>query len=103
IRPAIRKELTEARLRSILAENFENVSSDSSGFHATFGALAALTVQLEGKDLLVETKMNPKVPIEVAQATVQRYNRFLEAATGYTAKERSSKLKKAHAQAGGGD
>ncbi len=102
IRPAVRRELTEARLRAILEEIFEGVTPDGPGFRASYGALAALTVRLEGKDLVVETQMNPKVPIEVAQATIQRYNRFLETATGYTAKERSSKLKKAAHSAGPG-
>jgi hypothetical protein len=103
IRPTARKLLTEARLRALLEEQFENVTVEGAVFRASYGALAVLRVQLEGKDLVVETQMNPKVPIEVAQATIQRYNRFLEAATGYNAKERSSKLKKAAAQAGGGD
>ncbi len=38
--------------------------------------------------------MNPKVPEEVARETIARYNRFLEEATGFSAKERAKRLRK---------
>ena len=61
---------------------------------ASYGALSRLTVRPSGKELHVETVMEPKVAPEVAAETVRRYNRFLEAATGFTAKERAKRLRK---------
>jgi hypothetical protein len=46
--------------------------------------------------------MNPKVPEDVQRDTISRYNRFLEAATGYSAKERARKLRKSAGEAPAG-
>lgn len=61
----------------------------------TFGALSRLTARAAGKDLAIETQMDPKVTPEVAADTIRRYNTFLEAATGFTSKERAKRLRKA--------
>lgn len=61
----------------------------------SYGALAGMKVWADGKELAVEVTMNPKVEEAVAQETIRRYNRFLEDVTGYSAKERASRLRKA--------
>ncbi len=55
-------------------------------------AIKELRVRTDGRSLMVETLMDPKVPGEQQMATIKAYNRFLELATGLTAKERAKKL-----------
>jgi hypothetical protein len=73
---------------------FENVAVDGQSVSARYGAIESIRVWAEGRALAVEVRTDPKVAAEVAQATVQRYNRFLEEATGYSAKERARRLRK---------
>ncbi len=64
-----------------------------------FGAIERLVARPVGAELEVDMRMNPKVPDEVAAETIRRYNAFLEAVTGYTAKERASRLRKSAGEA----
>ena len=74
---------------------FEGISRNGEKVAGKYGAIAAIEVSAVGRKLLVEVRMDPKVPIEVAQETIRRYNRFLEETTGYSAKERAKRIKKA--------
>ena len=85
-----------------MASNFEKATRTGDAVTASFGAIDRLVARADGKGLSVDVTMNPKVPVEVAAETVQHYNRFLEAVTGYTAKERAKRLRKS-ATAGPGD
>ena len=85
--------LSPQALQAILTEVFGSARVEPGGLHATFGALKDLTVAVQGKGLEVRTLMDPSVPPEVQAETVRRYNRFLEQATGYTAKERAKRVK----------
>lgn len=67
---------------------------------ARYGAIDSLTVRPGKGELLVELRMNPQVPNDVAAETIRRYNRFLETLTGYSAKERAKKAQKAAKGAG---
>ncbi|MCI4351045.1 MAG: DUF5611 family protein [Thermoplasmata archaeon] len=95
VKATARRGLTPESLKAICSTHFENVRRDGVKVSATWGAIAGLSVWPDGKELAVELVMNPKVPVEVAQETIRRYNRFLEAATGFTSKERSKRLQKA--------
>jgi hypothetical protein len=95
VKATVRRGLTPESLAALCASHFENVRQEGPKVSATYGAIASLVVWPEGKELAVEVAMNPKVPEEVAQETIRRYNRFLEAATGFTSKERSKRLQKA--------
>lgn len=87
--------LEGGRLRAMMEEVFGNVSEEGGALVSSFGALAKLTVIWDGGDALrVETRMDPKVPPDVAQRTIKAYNTFLEKATGFTAKERARRLQK---------
>ena len=61
----------------------------------SYGAFARLAVWLDKKKLYVDSESNKGVADEVVLDTNKRYRVFLEEATGYTAKERLAKAKKA--------
>lgn len=84
------------KIEDILRDVFGKFQKMEDGSYETsFGALARLYVKIKDKNtLLVETTMNPKVEENVASETIKKYNIFLEAATGFTAKERSKRLQK---------
>jgi hypothetical protein len=92
-------DLAPERLRPVLEELFGPVRTEGAVLHASYGAIRDLLVSPEGKEVDVHTVMDPKVPAEVQAETVRRYNVFLERVTGFSAKERASRMRKA-AQAG---
>ncbi|MGA8664426.1 MAG: DUF5611 family protein [Thermoplasmata archaeon] len=94
VRTSHRANLQPASLERILTVHFEGVGGSGEERTASWGALSRLVVRADGKELAVEVTMNPKVPEEVARETIARYNRFLEEATGFSAKERAKRLRK---------
>ncbi|MCI4319248.1 MAG: DUF5611 family protein [Thermoplasmata archaeon] len=102
VKSTVRKELTPERLEALCGTHFDTAARDGPKVSTTFGAIAALSVWSEGKELAVEVTMNPKVPEEVARDTIRRYNQFLAAATGFTSKERAKRLQKAAKAAASG-
>lgn len=94
VRLTHRGQLSAESLAAKAREAFGTSAVEGEAVTASFGALTRLTARAAGRELSVETSMDPKVPIEVAAETVRRYNRFLEDATGYTAKERAKRLRK---------
>jgi hypothetical protein len=94
VRASQRKVLTPDGLRSLVAAHFENVEPDGAAVLASFGAVTRLRTWVDGRDLAVDVTMNPKVPEAIAAETIRRYNQFLEAATGFSAKERAKRLRK---------
>lgn len=85
------KNLEGDRLRAIAADAFGAATVDGGKVVASFGAIDKLTAWTDGKQLFVEMTMKTGVPDDLATDTIARNNRFLEAATGYTAKERSKR------------
>ena len=82
-------------LKTLLENHFgTDVEVDDDGWHyVTFGALSPLGVRILSKsEMEISTKSDPEVAPEVAQDTIRRYNRFLEAATGFSSKQRSKRL-----------
>ncbi len=94
VRTTHRINLDPSNLQRAMETNFESVSSNGTRISARYGAIASITVWAEGRELAVDVRMDPKVAVDVAQATVQRYNRFLEETTGYSSKERARRLRK---------
>lgn len=89
------KTLEGGHLKAIMQELFGNVKEEGENLISNFGALDRLSVGWDGKNLLkVETVMNPKVDPAVAGDTIKAYNKFLEAATGMSSKERGKRLQK---------
>ncbi len=84
-------------LKNLLEEHFgTEVAEDDEGWlRVEFGALKPLAVRIVSKsELIVETTSNPGATSEEASETIRRYNRFLEAATGFNSKQRSKRLQK---------
>ena len=102
VRPAQRARLNADGLESLCRELFENVAREDGKIRASFGAIASLGVWPEGRELAVELAMNPNVPDPVQRETIRRYNVFLEQATGFSAKERAKRTRKASTGSGSG-
>jgi hypothetical protein len=88
-------------LRNLMEEHFPtDVQVDGDGWHMVdYGALKPLRVKMLSKmlsksELEVLTVSNPDVPNDVASDSIRRYNKFLEAATGFNSKQRSKRLQK---------
>jgi hypothetical protein len=82
-------------LKGLMEEHFDTtVSVDGDGWHMVeYGALKPLKVKMQSKsELEVLTVSDPEVPNEVASDSIRRYNKFLEAATGFNSKQRSKRL-----------
>ena len=94
MRAGHRARLTPEGLEFTLIQSFGAAERQGDHALARFGAIEEIRVRGERTKLLVELKMNPKVDETIAAETVHRYNRFLESATGYTAKERARRLRK---------
>lgn len=85
------KNLASDSLRTIAAGVFGSAESKDGKVVSSFGAATRVTAWTDGKSLFVDTKMNPQVDNETAGKTISAFNRFLEAATGYTTKERAKR------------
>lgn len=84
-------------LKGLLEEHFDtNVSVEDDGWHMVqYGALKPLKVKmLSNAELEVITEADSSVEPDVARDSVSRYNKFLEAATGFNSKKRSKRLQK---------
>lgn len=94
VRASHRKNLEPGTLSGIVAAHFGAAEANGPRVATRFGAISSMTVGEEAKQLAVEMVMDPKVGDDVARETIARYNKFLEAATGYSAKERAKRLRK---------
>jgi hypothetical protein len=82
-------------LKGLLEEYFGTpVAVDDDGWHIVeYGGLRPLKVKLLSKeDLEVVTVSAGDVTDAVASESIRRYNRFLEAVTGFNSKQRSKRL-----------
>ena len=102
VRPSHRRNLTLAALEATLKEYFVEARTEGDAVVGTYGAISRIVVRPAGRELSVDPTMNPQVPEEVARETIRRYNLFLEAATGYSSKERAKRLRKAAGEGGSG-
>ncbi len=83
------KKLLEGEgLKKIMAKYFQNIGEDGDAITGSYGAMKKIAVRYDGKKLWVETETDPSASDNIALDTIRTYNRFLEEATGYTAKER---------------
>jgi hypothetical protein len=101
VRPSHRKNLEPNALAAIAREHFDGVATEGVSVTASWGAIGRLSARAEQRELAVELTMNPKVTETVAAETIARYNRFLEAATGFSSKERARRLRKSATAAAG--
>lgn len=89
------KNLEGDKLRTLAEEIFGSAALEDGKVVSSFGAIERLVAWTDGKQLFVDMAMKTGVPDAIATETISRNNRFLERATGYTAKERSKKAQEA--------
>ena len=63
-------------------------------FVISYKALKQMEVWINGKKLCVNTESNTDIDVGEVSDTNRRFRKFLDTATGYTAKERVKKMKK---------
>jgi hypothetical protein len=103
VRATHRRNLTPAALEPIMKVHFSVSARDGDAVRSEFGAISEIRARGEGKELMIEVTMNPKVPEDVARDTIRRYNEFLEEVTGFSSKERAKRLKKSATSPAAGD
>jgi len=82
-------------LRNIAELAFGNVEIKGDMVCASFGALESLEAKIVSKTTIsINTKMRTDVSSDIANETIKRYNTFLEQVTGFSSKERRSRLQK---------
>lgn len=89
------KNIEGDKLRAIAETSFGSAASEDGKVVVSFGAIEKLVAWTDGKQLFVEFTMKGGTPDALATETITRNNRFLEAATGYTAKERGKRAQEA--------
>ena len=89
------KNIEGEKLRAVAEASFGSAIMDDGKVVVSFGAIERLTAWTDGKQLFVDMTMKAGVPDAAATDTIARNNRFLEAATGHTAKERAKKAQDA--------
>jgi hypothetical protein len=94
LRRGHKKNIEGQKLAEMVRESFGEANEEGAKISASYGALDRILVWTDGKKLFVDTNMNANVSDEVAGQTIGAFNRFLEKATGYTAKERGKRAQK---------
>jgi hypothetical protein len=83
-------KLDSYKLESILKDVFGSYRKEGDKYIVSYKALSKIEIILKDNELFIETENNNNK--ESYEDTIKKYNRFLEQATGYTAKQRT-KLK----------
>jgi hypothetical protein len=89
------KELEGDGLRKITEEVFGSAKIEGDMVVSKYGAMTHLEAKVKDKaTITVNTSTDTKASVEVAADTIKQYNAFLEKATGFTSKERRTRLQK---------
>jgi len=89
------KEIEGDGLRKIAEEVFGSAKTEGDMVVTKYGALTHLDAKVKDKTTItVNTTTDPKASVEVAADTIKQYNVFLEKTTGFTSKERRTRLQK---------
>ena len=88
------KSLEDGGLKSLMEEEFGEITEEGNNLTASFKALKAINVEFVSiTEILVGTEMDPSASLEDATEAHQAYNRFMEAATNFNAKQRVDRAK----------
>ena len=82
------KTLENGGLKLLMEEEFENVTEDGNTFSASSNAISLNVEFVSITEIKVDTENNPEASPEDVQLSHQAYNRFMQNATSFTAKER---------------
>jgi hypothetical protein len=89
------KELEGDGLRKIAEEVFGSAKVEGDLVIAKYGAMTHLEAKVKDKSsIIVNTTTDTKASVELAADTIKQYNVFLEKVTGFTSKERRTRLQK---------
>lgn len=95
VRRGHQENIEPEKLKAHMTQAFGNVQERDGKFVSSFGALKELVAWPCKKNALcIDTKMDTSVANDVAQSTIKAYNGFLEAATGFSSKERGKRVQK---------
>ena len=98
------KNLEGDKLPKLMENLFGPVTREGAWFVCSFGALKSVKCQLLGKEhIRIDSETDRSADMGVAQQTMGVWNDFLEAATGYDAKQRAKKAKEAAQKAEPGE
>ena len=88
------KSLEDGGLKALMEEEFGEITEEGNNLTASFKALKAINVEFVSiTEILVGTEMDPSASLEDATEAHQAYNRFMEAATNFNAKQRVDRAK----------
>jgi hypothetical protein len=82
-------------VKKMMEEQFGSIkNSDDTTFNGSFKALKSITVEFRSvKEIGVETETDNEASPEDSLEAHQAYNRFMEAVTGFNAKQRVDRAK----------
>ncbi len=82
-------------LKDLMKEMLGTVKEENGAYVTSFGATTRFEVKLISKSSLSVSSTSDKgASIEAMKESNQKYNDFMERATGFTTKERSKRLQK---------
>jgi hypothetical protein len=89
------KELEGDGLLKITKEVFGSAKVEGDMVVSKYGAMTNLEAKVKDKaTVIINTTTDTKASVEVAADTIKQYNVFLEKVTGFTSKERRTRLQK---------
>ena len=89
------KELEGNGLLKMTEEVFGSAKIEGDMVVSKYGAMTSLEAKVKDKaTVIINTTTDAKASIEVAADTIKQYNSFLEKVTGFTSKERRTRLQK---------
>ena len=88
------KSLADGGLKSLMEEEFGEITEEGNVMVASFKALKSIKVELVSiTEILVETETDIESSPEDSLAAHQAYNKFMQAATNFNAKQRIDRAK----------
>ena len=88
------KTLEDGGLKSLMEEEFGDITDEEGVLIASFKALKCIRVELASiTEIRVETETDIEASPEDSLAAHQAYNRFMQAATSFNAKQRVDRAK----------
>ena len=88
------KTLEDGGLKTLMTEEFGDITEENNHFTASFKALKQINVEFVSiTEIRVKTEMDPDASLEDATEAHQAYNRFMQAATSFNAKQRVDRAK----------
>lgn len=85
----------KVNLEALFQEAFGDFRKEGDWLIGRFGALTWVKAKWDGPGLTVDSENDRGAPTDVAMTTIRSWNKFLEGATGFNAKQRGERIQKA--------